>query len=185
MTPDIYFDMIIENSKTTIPYTYEFDRYFYSITPELWVWLFVYFGSFFIATGLSAFVYNYIVENRFAKSAHVQKVFIVRSNPEFKLENEIVDYIKDTASKPFRIISVDDTQKSHVRAFHKFMKRLINTNEEIYILGRNWFNWEYENYIYLCNQFEIPVNVIEFSRDLEVPNNYYPIDLRTNEQIIL
>lgn len=183
MTPDIYFDMIIENHKTTYPYSYEFDRYFYSITPELWVWLIVYFGSCFVASGLSLFVYRYITENRFAQIPHKQRVVIVRSNPSNQLEDQILEYIKDNASKPFRIISVGSEIKSQQKAYHKFMKRLINTEEELYIVGRNWYNWEYENYIYLANQSNVPVDIVEFYKD-EVCTTDYPRDLRTTEEII-
>jgi len=176
--------MELFQTKTTIPAVNYFNSH-YSMSPELMVWLFVYFGSFFVALGLSNFVYKYITENRFARREHVQRVFIVRSNPEYGLEEEILDYVKVSASKPFRIISTNNDYKSHCLSYRKFMKRLLNTNEEIYIVGYNENSWEYENYIYLCKQLNVPVNIIEFSREGVESKNPIPLDIRTTEQIVL
>ena len=184
MSPEDYLDLYMY-TKSTVPIHQSLNYLYAPISTELMVWLFVYFGSFFVACGLSAFVYNYITENRFARREHRQQVYIVRSNPEFEMGDEIIDYIKGSASRPFRIISVDSDPKKSQGAYRKFMKRIMNTNEGIYILGRNEHSWEYENYIYLAKQLNVPFHIVEFSREGVEPTYEYPTELRTSEQIVL
>lgn len=150
----------------------------YDTNNELLLWFCMTFFSFIFTTSLWLYVYNYIVSGRFAEvhNRKKQKVFIVRRLPSQKLDQSIVDYIKENANRPYKVLSTKtyDNKLNHLddRVFLRFMKKLYKTDYDIYVMNTNLYRSSYDNYIYYSEVMGVEYEILDFVRSTEVESNY-------------
>ena len=114
---------------------------------------------------------NKVVEN-------TRYVYIIRRLPSLNLDEKIKEYIKkiDTNSK-YRILTTDTYQNSRVPGkqsmlyslvYKRFLQKIFKKQDNIVIMNRNLFHWEYDNYYLLAKSLNIPVKILEFTSDKEI-----------------
>lgn len=158
---------------TPYKYTNQYTHtYVYSdqliLSDEFIIWFCMTFFSFLFTTGLWLYVYNYIVSGRFAEvhNRKKQKVYIVRRLPSQKLDENIVDYIKENSTRPYKILSTKtyDNKLTNLedRVFLRFMKKIYNTEYDIYIMNTNLYRSSYDNYIYYSEIMGVDYEILDF-----------------------
>ena len=130
------------------------------------IWLFMLLGASLFTIYLWNFMLNYITSGLF-KQVHIkQRVYIVRSMPSQNLEEKIVEYINENNDRPHKILSqkMYDAELNNIseRTFLRFMKKLYNTNCDIFVLTTNNHRSSYDNYIYFSDIFKVDWKIIDF-----------------------
>jgi hypothetical protein len=130
------------------------------------VWVFMLLGSSLFTVYLWNYMLNYITSGLFKQSQVKQRVYIVRSMPSQNLEEKIVEYINQNCHSPHTILSSktynDELNNISERTFLRFMKKLYNTNCDIYVLTTNNHRSSYDNYIYFSDIFKVEWKIIDF-----------------------
>ncbi len=135
------------------------------------IWIAMLFGSMFMTYALIRYTFNYICGGQFYLSHYKQNVFIVRSLPSQAVEEEIVEYIRKTneGRRPYKIISnrayADDVINVNERVFLRFMKKLMNTHMDIYVIVPNNHRSAYDPYIYFAETLKIDYKILDFISD--------------------
>jgi len=105
-------------------------------------------------------------------------VYIIRRLPCLNLDEKIKQFIKkmDNNSK-YRILTTDTYQNSRVPAkqsllnslvYKRFLEKIFKKQDNIVIMNRNLFHWEYDNYYVLARSLKIPVKIIEFTTNKQI-----------------
>jgi hypothetical protein len=141
---------------------------FFTMQPDLLIWIAMLFGTSFLTYYLCKYALDYIESGRFKKDHLKQHVFIVRSQPSQNMEDDIVEYIKQHSNdRPYKIIwnraySSPDVQNVSERVFLRFMKKLVNTNNDLYVFAPNNHRSAYDNFIYFADIFKIKYKILDF-----------------------
>jgi len=130
------------------------------------IWVFMLLGTSLFTIYLWNFMLNYITGGLFKQAHTKQRVYIVRSMPSQNLEEKIVEYINQNCDSPHTILSSktynDELNNISERTFLRFMKKLYNTNCDIYVLTINNHRSSYDNYIYFSDIFKVDWKIIDF-----------------------
>jgi hypothetical protein len=130
------------------------------------IWVFMFLGTSLFTIYLWNFMLNYITGGLFKQAHTKQRVYIVRSMPSQNLEEKIVEYINQNCDSPHTILSSktynDELNNISERTFLRFMKKLYNTNCDIYVLTMNNHRSSYDNYIYFSDIFKVDWKIIDF-----------------------
>ena len=105
-------------------------------------------------------------------------IYIIRRLPTLNLDEKIKDYVKkiDSNSK-YRILTTDTYQNSRIPAkqsmlyslvYKRFIEKIFKKKDNIVIMNRNLFHWEYDNYYLLAKSLNIPVRILEFTSNKEI-----------------
>jgi hypothetical protein len=130
------------------------------------IWLGMFLGTSLFTIYLWNFMLNYITSGRFKEAYVKQRVYIVRSMPSQNLEEKIVEYINQNCNSPHTILSSkmynDELNNISERTFLRFMKKLYNTNYDIFVLTTNNHRSSYDNYIYFSDMFKVDWKIVDF-----------------------
>jgi len=134
------------------------------------IWTAMLFGSMFMTFSLIRYMLHYICDGRFFLAHQKQHVFIVRSLPSQHVEEQIVEHINhNNNGRPYKIISKrgysDDVINVNERVFLRFMKKLMNTNMDLYVLVPNNHRSAYDPYIYFSESLKINYKILDFISD--------------------
>lgn len=137
---------------------------------DIFIWMSMLFGSMFLTYSLIQYMLNYICGGQFYLTHHKQHVFIVRSLPSQHVEEEIVEYIHQANDgRPYKIISNrtygGDVINVNERVFLRFMKKLMNTRMDIYVIVPNNHRSAYDPYIYFSETLKINYKILDFISD--------------------
>ena len=143
-----------------------------------------------ILLGAGAYLYRYLINKVSSNIVSIDQsepkkidesarsVYIIRRLPSLNLDEKIKQYIKkmDNNSK-YRILTTDAYQNSRVPAkqsllnslvYKRFLEKIFKKQDNIVIMNRNLFHWEYDNYYVLARSLNIPVKIIEFTTDKQI-----------------
>jgi hypothetical protein len=105
-------------------------------------------------------------------------IYIIRRLPSLNLDEKIKEYIKKIKSSgKYRILTTDTYQNSRIAikqsmlyslVYKRFLQKLFKKDDNIVIMNRNLFHWEYDNYYLLAKSLNIPVKIIEFTTDAKI-----------------
>jgi len=135
---------------------------------EFILWFCMLFSSLFFTIGLIYYAYNYILSGKLldSKSSLKQTVYIVRRLPSEDLDEQIVEYIKQNAQRPYKILS-NKTYDSSVsypdeRLFMRYMKKIYKSSYDIFLMNENLNRVEYDNYIYFAEIMNVNFKILDF-----------------------
>lgn len=145
------------------------DCLYYTTQPDQFIWIAMLFGTSFLTYYLWKYVLDYIGLGQFKKDHQKQQVYIVRSQPSQNVKEHAIDYIKKNShDRPYKIISnraylsSTDVQNVSERVFLRFMKKLVNTNNDLYVFAPNNHRSAYDNFIYFADMFQIHYKILDF-----------------------
>jgi hypothetical protein len=138
--------------------------------------------------GAGAYLYKYLINKVSNNIIYIDEpkkidesarsVYIIRRLPSLNLDEKIKEYIKKIDSKSkYRILTTDTYQNSRVPAkqpllnslvYKRFLQKIFKKQDNIVIMNRNLFHWEYDNYYLLARSLNIPVKIIEFTTDKQI-----------------
>ena len=105
-------------------------------------------------------------------------IYIIRRLPSLNLDEKIKEYIKKmNGSGKYRILTTDSYQNSRMPGkqsmlnslvYKRFIQKIFKKQDNIVIMNRNLFHWEYDNYYLLAKSLHIPVKILEFTSDKEI-----------------
>jgi hypothetical protein len=155
------------------------------------IWVVMFIGTSLFTIYLWNFMVNYITSGLFKQAHTKQRVYIVRSMLSQNLEDKIVEYINQNNDRPHKILSHkmydDELNNISERTFLRFMKKLYNTNCDIFVLTTNNHRSSYDNYIYFSEILKVDWKIIDFVcvNSEEHKNERRIFDYENRERIVL
>jgi hypothetical protein len=132
--------------------------------------------------GCYLFTYAYNKIDIALKKKNKKNLFIIRRLPFLNLDENIREAIKSTSIRNYRILSTYDLIEKNgefdVRNLAKynsivlqsFIKTISKGENDIYLLNRNQYRWEYDPYVLLAKKYNYEPIILEF-----VSNNMYSV----------
>jgi hypothetical protein len=167
--------------------------------------------------GAGTYLFMYLINKLNSDMIHLKKqnestnnrcIYIIRRLPSLNLDEKIKEYIKKIEfNAKYRILTTDTYRNSRVPekqsmlyslVYKRFLQKLFKKDDNIVIMNRNLFHWEYDNYYLLAKSLNIPVKIVEFTTDKKISQDnihlfsqfnleqkLFQYDPRTNEIIKL
>ena len=128
---------------------------------------------FYLFSGCTLLLYVYYkIDNDLLKK-NKKNLFIVRRLPFLNLDSNIRDTIKSVSNRNYRILSTYDLiekkgefdvrnlAKYNSIVLQSFIKTISKGENDIYLLNRNQYRWEYEPYVSIAKKYNYEPIIIE------------------------
>jgi hypothetical protein len=130
-----------------------------------------------LVVGFSTIVYGYYQINIALNKRNKKNIYIVRRLPFLNIDADIRNMIKSVSERNYRILSTYDLIEKNgefdVRNLAKynsivlqsFIKTISKGDNDIYLLNRNQYKWEYEAYVLIAKMCNYEPIILEFVSD--------------------